>query len=212
MSKCYQAKLCARKDTRMTRAHLFSSRAKMIVGQDSKKRAVRHRLQTDYSQVVFNQALGWRLTQEVNTGCKVWCYVMSQKWTCGRDDRPSHPSLPPSDLPLPASFPPTLNITPRLHAWPDESWVCLCMLSIHAVYTCIHIHTSPLRPPILMPGQTMSKWLSSNPLLAGREGGGSVHADKCVCECVLGGGLGDVGKTLWQTKVFTSHPDRPTGI
>lgn len=50
------------------------------------------------------------------------------------------------------------------------------------------------------------------PFTGGEEGGGSVHADKCVCECVLGGGLGDVGKTLWQTKVFTSHPDRPTGI
>lgn len=129
MSKCYQAKLCAPKDTWMTHARL---RAKMIVGQDSKKRAVRHRLQTDYSQVVFNQALGWRLTQEVNTGYKVWCYVMSQKWTCGRDD----PSLPlPISHCLPLSLPPWKLRLVSTHGLTRAECVCACspyMPYIHA--------------------------------------------------------------------------------
>lgn len=85
---------------------------------------------------------------------------------------------PRPDLPLFAS----LTHSHSMHDLTRAQSVC--MLFIHAGHTCIHIHTSPLRP-ILMPGQTMSKGCPQN------LNGESVHADKwlVVCESVffLGG-------------------------
>ncbi len=125
------------------------------------------------------------------------------------DTWPRGPSIPPPLLPVfpPSPSPHTLDIMLPLHAWPDKSIVCVCMLFRHAVYTCIHIHISPLCP-ILMPGQTMSK---GRPQILYGE---SVYTDKCVCvsecmwerECACLGGLGDVERTLAnQSPHFSSR-------
>lgn len=121
-------------------------KAKMIIGKISQNMvcAGENRL----FQVVFNQALVWYFLQEMNTGCKVWCYVMSQKWTCGQQNQPPQPQTLSSTVSLPPSLIHSLIhlLTFSVHAWPGKSSVCVCML-FHACWIHTHTYSHQFSPP-----------------------------------------------------------------
>lgn len=162
MPKCYQAK--GHVDNTCTLTCFHRLWAKMIAGQVSQNLLCETRGERDYSQVAFNQALEWYLTQEVNTGCKVWCYVMSQKWTCGQEDQTTRPPPSPPLLAALTSSPHFSNDASNpCMAWRELS-VCVCVHALHTyrIYMHTYSHQSSPSHPNARPDHVQR--LSSNPL------------------------------------------------